>query len=283
MDSVPKQKQSADVLQWITWAHANRKRLQWIAIGVAVVGLAIGFYYWNAARQEANANEALSALRAPIQVGNSALHIAPDEYLKVANDFPGTSAGQRALLMAAGGLFDAGKFPEAEAQFQKFLTEYPGHPLAVDAEIGVAASLEAQGKLADATARYKETRERHMQEPIPQPAMALARLYALQGKPDVALKLYEEVAHNRGNDTWGEEAELGAQEILNKHPELRPQPAPPPVSAVTPPLSPLAGAPAGGPPPMTTSAPPVKPPVVPPVASSNAPTSFPLTILTNKP
>src|SRR5437899_646839 len=93
---------------------------------------------------------------------------------------------------------------------------------------------------------------------------ALARLYLVQGKPEMALKLYEDLAKGRNNDSWSAEAEIQASELLAKYPNLKPKPAPAPVVAptVTPGLPVATG----------TSAP----------AASKATTGIPLTI-TNKP
>jgi TolA-binding protein len=53
-------------------------------------------------------------------------------------------------------LFDAGRFAEAQAQFQKFLTDGAFGPLAATAQLGLAASIEAQGKADLAIAAYQK-------------------------------------------------------------------------------------------------------------------------------
>ena len=69
-----------------------------------------------------------------------------DLYLKIAADYQGTSAGQRALLQGAAMLFAAGRYADAQTQFQKFLDAYPDSFFAAQAALGVATSLDAQGK-----------------------------------------------------------------------------------------------------------------------------------------
>jgi TolA-binding protein len=227
--------QSADVYRLITWAHTNRKRLITITVVVAVVGLGIGLYVWNNNRRETQANEALSALKPPTHApGVQPTPVPAEAYLKVANEYAGTGAGARALLMAGGALFDTDKFKEAGDQFQKFLQGYPENPLATQAQLGVAASLEAQGKAADAAAKYKEFIDRRPQDPaVSQAKSALARLYLVQGKPELALKLYEELVKSRNNDSWTAEAEIQATELLAKYPNLKPKPTPPPAAVPT--------------------------------------------------
>ena len=45
--------------------------------------------------------------------------------MKIAVDYAGTSAGQRALLEGATALFTTGKYADAQTGFQKFLDAYP--------------------------------------------------------------------------------------------------------------------------------------------------------------
>ncbi|MDB6108696.1 MAG: Tetratricopeptide 2 repeat protein, partial [Pedosphaera sp.] len=258
--------QSADVYRLVTWAHTNRTKLITLTVAVAVVGLGIGLYVWNNNRHETQANEALANLRPPAHAaGTPATPVPADAYAKVASEYAGTSAGGRALLMGAGVLFDAGKYKEAGDEFQKFLQQYPESPWTIQAQLGVAASLEAQGKSADAAAKYKEFTDRYPQNAaIPQAKSALARLYLVQGKPEQALKLYEDLTKGRNNDSWTAEAEIQAAELLAKYPNLKPKPAPAPIAAPT--VTPVVPAPIG------TSAP----------AAPKAATGIPPTI-TNKP
>ncbi len=65
--------------------------------------------------------------------------------------------GRRARLARAGLLFDLGRFPEAEADYRKYLDgAHDDDTLRFLAREGVGLSLEAQGKLDDALAAYKE-------------------------------------------------------------------------------------------------------------------------------
>ncbi len=255
--------QSADIYDWIAWAHANRKRLIMIVGAIVVVGLAVALYFWNVDRKEADANEALAMIKPPGGVAASASTIPPEAYLKVADDYQGTSAGARARLLAAGDLFDAGKFQEAQSQFERFIQQYPDSTLTAQAELGVAASLEAQGKTADAAAKYKDFADRRPSDAlIPQAKSALARLDIAMGKPDQALRLYEELRQGGRNDTWTAEAGIQEQELLSKYPNLRPTPPPAAPGAMTAPGSPMAvplkpagSAPMGMPAPKPSAAP----------------------------
>ena len=81
--------------------------------------------------------------------------------MKVAATYPKSSAGARALLLAAGSLFTEGKYPEAKTQFERFTRDYPDSPFMGEALLGIAACLDAQGKTAEALAAYKDLIDRH--------------------------------------------------------------------------------------------------------------------------
>jgi predicted negative regulator of RcsB-dependent stress response len=224
--------QSADIYRLIAWAHANRQRLIAVGIGLAVVVLGISVWSWNGDRREAAASDALSAVASKGR-GLDAAPVSSDDYLQVANDYSGTGAAARALLLAGAALFDAGKYPDAEKSFERFLSEYPDNSLAPQAEIGVAASLEAQGKTSDSADKYKDFINHHQGDPLlPQAKSSLARLCVALNRPDEALRIYQEMRQTRNNDSWTVEAGVQADELLAKYPSLRPPPPPPaPVAA----------------------------------------------------
>src|SRR5262249_37425676 len=121
---------------------------------------------------------------------------------------------------------------------------HSGSRLGVQAQLGIAASLEAQGKTADAATKYKELADRHPNDStIPQIKTALARLYEAQNKPDLALKMYQEMLSGGRQDTWTMEAGVLAQELVQKHPELIPPRTNPPPAVIKMPTPPATSAP----------------------------------------
>ena len=238
--------QSADFYKLVAWLHKNQKQVLVAAVAVLLVGGGIFAYTAISKQKEISAGEALSDLRPPRTApGTQPTPVSPDAYLKVAADHPGTSGGARALLMAAGAFFEAGKFKDAQTQFQRFVADYPENPLVTQARIGVAASLEAQGEAAQATAKYQEIISQHPNDSVaPQAKSALARLYVAQGKNAEAFKLYEELAKTGNNDTWSAEAAIQAEELMAKHPELKPAPTPPMLSPTIPKSVPVSTNPA---------------------------------------
>jgi predicted negative regulator of RcsB-dependent stress response len=221
--------QTADYYKLVAWADENRKRLIGITVAVVVIVAGITAYVYYKEHRETQASEALSSLKPPGTPPAKGGPAPADDYIKLAQANSGTGAAARALLIAGGIFFDSNKFVDAQKQFENFLSQYPESPLSSEAMIGVAASLEAQGKKDEAAAKYKELIDRRSGDSvIPQAKSALARIYESQNKPELALGLYKELAEkaNANNDTWSAEAPIQMEELLTKYPKLRPAPAP---------------------------------------------------------
>ena len=240
-------KHEADFYHLVAWAHANRKRLIAGLVVVLAVGAVFGLVIWNKSHREQVANEALANIKDPPDAREHPTAATAAPYIQVANDYAGTAAGARARILAGGALFEAGSYKDAQEQFDKFLQENPGSSLANEALLGVAASLEADGKSADAIARYEDLIKHHVMDTTgPQARSALARLYVAANRPDDALPLYEELARANNSESWVIEAEIERQQLFIKYPNLKKAP-----------VAALAPAPAA---PMTNLTPVLKPP-----------------------
>ncbi len=202
------------------WFEARKKQVIYGAVAVAALGLVVYFILWQRAQKEAAAGHALSKAHTA-QMGVSGQTAGGAEaYLKVASEFPGSSASVRALILGAGALFAEGKYEEAETQFRRFTREHVSSPFLGQALLGVAASLEAQGKTNEAVSAYSELIQRRPNEPIiPQARFALARLYEAQNKPELARDLFEEINRDDRFSSLGSEAGIRLEELKAKHPE----------------------------------------------------------------
>ena len=206
------------------WFETNKKQVLWGGSIVAGLVLIICFFNWNKSQREIAASEALSDV-STAQFGNPGARPDADGYLKVAANYPKSSAGARALLLAAGSLFAGGKFPEAKTQFERFTREHHDSPLMGQALLGIAACWDAQGKTNEAVAAYKNLVDHHPGETvIPQAKFALARLYEAQGKVEQARVYYEEINRNEPYGSLGSEAGMRLEELLVKNPALVPKP-----------------------------------------------------------
>jgi len=233
--------QSKAFLTLWAWADKNKKQLMWAVIALVAVGLGIAFWLAHQSESQNDANDALSQLISPADLPGGTQPTA-DSLLKLANDYSGTAAGQRALLLAAGDLFAAGKYDDAQGQFQKFIRDYSDSKLVSQAALGVAACYDAEGKTSDAIAAYQSVVDRYPNDNLtPQAKLALGRLLEAQGKFKEAKNNFEDVARNYPGTTGNSEAITHLQKLLTEHPELMPvssQTPPPPAAVVTPAVKP---------------------------------------------
>lgn len=218
------------LLRFWPWIEANRNRL--IAIGsVAVVAFFIWYYLSTSHREKTlNAGRAYTEFllnQPPTQRPQDMV----GGYMKIAQQYAGTLAGQRAQLQAALGKFDAGKYADAERQFQGFVTAHGDSPLVVSAQLGAAASLEAQGKLNQALTEY-----RAVVSTYPNTAKAVQAKYAcgrvleLQGKLKESVTYYQDVARS---PLSGSLAQFAHRRILEMQGKLAAEKKAKPASANT--------------------------------------------------
>jgi predicted negative regulator of RcsB-dependent stress response len=184
------------------WVEANLKRIAFVA---GVIVIAVFAYQFNSYRQngkEIVAGEALTQANMSVN-GEQPV----DAGLKIAAEYPGTLAGQRALLQGATALFTSGKYADAQEQFQKFLDTYPDSFFAPQATLGVATSLDALGKTDLAVSAYQKAAGLTSDANVTVVAkFSLARVDEAQGKLAEAAKLFGEISRTYGNTSLGAEA-----------------------------------------------------------------------------
>jgi predicted negative regulator of RcsB-dependent stress response len=209
------------------WFEANLKRLAYIAAFVVIAVFVFSFYSYRQNQREIAAGQALT--QAVVLGGGGEL---ADACLKVAADYSGTLAGQRALLQGATALFTSGRYADAQTQFQKFLDTYPDNSFAPQAVLGIAASLDAQGRTDLAISAYQKAAGQSSDGNVVASAkFALARIEEAHGKSAEASKLYEDVARSFPNSSISSEAGLRAMELKTKSPGTGTQAAPAPAAA----------------------------------------------------
>ena len=207
---------------WV-WFEANKKQALWGTLIVVVLGLVFSFYFWQESKKETNAGEALSQVLADTAFSGVARPASPEAYLKVASQHGGTSAGAQALLLAGEAFFAAGRYSEAQAQFQRFSRDYAANPLIAQALLGTATCLDAQGKTEEAARAYKEVFERYPNSNVvTQAKFSLARIYESQSKLEQARSLYEELT--RVESSIGNEAGMRLEELKTKPSAAAPPP-----------------------------------------------------------
>lgn len=175
------------------WLEANKTRLIGGGAAIVLVAIIYSFVSWQHEQTEISAGEELTQLIITPPTTLDASQRA-DAFEQLATKYSGTEAGRRAQLQAAATLFDAGNYAAAQAQFQKFL-DAASDPLAASAALGVAASLEAQGKPDLATTAYLRVTSSYSGSPAGlQAEFSLGRLAEQQGKLSEAESYYDNAA-----------------------------------------------------------------------------------------
>lgn len=196
------------------WLEANKTKLIAVAVGAVVLFGVYSFISGQKVEREAEAGRALTQLLMTPPSG-----VNPSDALSaLATKYSGTQAAQRAQLQSAATLFSIGKYPEAQAEFQKFLENSPGGALAATAQLGVAACLEAQGKNDLAAVAYQKTASTYAATPSALPALcALGRINEQAGKMNEAANNYDAAARaGQAGGSLAQEAAMHSMEIKTK-------------------------------------------------------------------
>ena len=215
--------------------EANKNRIIAGVVAVVVIILLGLFLSWNRDQKEVNAGQAFSQLWVSAKPSVNPGQLA-DQYLKIASDYADTQTGQRALLEGAAVLFSAGRYADAQVQFQKFADTYPNSTLIATAVLGLASTLEAQGKADAALESYRKVLGTYNDAATQVSAkFAVARINEQQGKLGDALRYYQEIARTAPNSALGQQASLKAVELSATLPVKAPvaQPSSPPVMPVS--------------------------------------------------
>jgi predicted negative regulator of RcsB-dependent stress response len=208
------------------WFEANRIRIIWGGGVIVVAAGLISFYSWQRDQKEIVAGKALTQVMRSIPRNATASQQA-DLYLKIITDYQGTSAGQRALLQGAAMLFEAGRYADAQTQFQKFLDIHPDSFFAAQAALGVATSLDAQDKTDAAAGVYQRIINSYSDAvAVDSARFALAQINERQGKLAEAVNLYEAIVRYNPNGSLGSEAGLRLMELKMKLQSASPATAP---------------------------------------------------------
>jgi len=212
----PQDASTAFLFKLWPWIEANKTRVI-IGTGIIIVTIFLySFFAWQREQKEVTAGRALTQLSLSNPASAGAGQLA-DAYLKIADEYPDTLGGRRAWLQGAATLFAAGRYADAQAQFQKFLDAHPDGDFSASAALGVAASLEAGGKLDLAVGAYQRVLNGFSDVvAVNMAKFALARIDERQGKFTDALDVYESIARSSPGSTAASEAGMRAVELRTK-------------------------------------------------------------------
>ena len=211
----------ADMYDLLAWLEVNKMKVAAVAVVAVIIGFIVAVYRYTAEQKEVNASSALMALKPSLIPSTNTPPAQASAYFKVADEFSGTSAAERAQFLGATALFDQGKYSEAEAQFGRFLKDRGDSPWAAEAAYGLAASQEAQGK-TDAIASYQNVFTKWPQSSVAgQAELAVARIYEQKGQPEQALGIYNRLSGSaNGTAMLNPEILQKKEALLRRHPSL---------------------------------------------------------------
>jgi len=201
-----------------SWVETNIRIVVIGAVVVAVAAILLSYYFWRQNETEITAGKALTQLLISTPANSDASQLA-NAYLEIAADYPDTQAGGRALVLGAATLFASGKYAEAQAQFQKYLNLHPTGPFSAPAALGVAASLDAQGKTDSAADAYQRIINSFSDlNAVDAAKFALAKIDEHRGRFAEAENFYRDVVRDNPNSPLGSEAAFHGMQLRSKMP-----------------------------------------------------------------
>lgn len=217
--------ETSGLMEFLTWLETHKAKLLAGGIGAIVVGGAVYVTSWQADQNEQFAGGALYEVQAKESETEDADKPKAEDYLSIASANAGTSAGERALLIAARTQFVAGDYDEARATFERFQTEHESSDFISTALYGVAASQDAAGNLADAKSGYQAVINRFANTPVAaQSKMAMASIHESADEASDALAIYDDLNRPGVPTSYSSRALARREQLFEKHPELRPEP-----------------------------------------------------------
>ena len=209
------------------WPKLEQNRKYIIGGAVVIAVAVVGFYVVSTqkAQSEVEAGEAVTSVLMSPAANGSPSQMATS-LQAVAAKYSGTAAAERAQLQSAAALYGAGNYPEAQAQFQKYLDSNPNGNFAATAQLGIAACLEAQNKVDQAAAAYQRVVSVYpMSSSIGMAEYALGRICEQQNKFQEAMTHYQNVIMKTLNGSLSNEARERAFELQSKIAASAPKPA----------------------------------------------------------
>ncbi len=264
----PEKQESTWIYEAWAWAELHRRQLVLGAVGVLLLIVGGYVFFWFRGQNELQANHALLALT---PAGRAEEKSGPghEAFVQLAARYGSSQTAVRALLLAAGELYQAGKYAEARTRFEEVVVRDDTGLLAPMAALGVATCLDAEDKVDAAMTAYRQVIAKYPDDPVSGRArLALAALHEARGEFAEALKIYDSLQADRTAGRAAMEASVKRETLLRQHPELAPTTAP----AAPPVITPMgAGAPPAASPSTTPPGPSTNDATAPPAAPAPTP------------
>jgi len=218
------------------WYLTNRKRVHTWAIIIFVVGVSIAYAIWSSGQKQINANTALFRLDRPLSAVTSG-KVSGDEFLKVANQYKGTAAAERAYIDAAAAYFNAGEYQKANDTFAAFKKEYSSSDYISTADFGLAVCLDALGMEDKALAEYDNVIVKYPML-AGKANLSKAQIYIDKGDNKKAYEVYQEMTKGPGMNGYASQAYALMRQLQTQDPSVLEKPEEPKPAVTAAPAAP---------------------------------------------
>ncbi|MCD6287737.1 MAG: tetratricopeptide repeat protein [Candidatus Hydrogenedentes bacterium] len=196
------------------WVLENRQQVLGAAVAIAVAVLIVIIYSIVSGRAE---QRGLVLLEEARQSDNIETRISSFE--NIINSYSGTTASYEAMFLLGNAYYDAGKYDESAATFEKLLKKYPKSYFAPMAEEGLAYIAEAKGDSKSAIDHFTRITKIYPKTIVAHRAfMALGKLYEKLGDTEKAAQAYDDLVSTYPGSTYADEASKRYKKL--KPPEL---------------------------------------------------------------
>jgi len=198
----------------VFWEKHGRKVIA-IAVAALAVGAAVFLWQRHGIQEEENAALRLASARDAATLQG------------IIQDYPGKNVAADAMMRLGDVYYREGKYDEAAAVYQKFLAEYPRHPLVQSGRFGLAAVQEAKGNFHAARDQYLQLATADRGGYLFLAAgMGAARCAESLGQTKEARQMYEELFAAAQGSLWQSECARRWRVLSRDLPPEPVQPAP---------------------------------------------------------
>jgi predicted negative regulator of RcsB-dependent stress response len=128
--------------------------------------------------------------------------------------FAQTESALIASMMLGDLYFKQNQFDKAASAYQSVIDQFPDSPLVASAQIGLAAVLEAQGKLPEAIKKYQFVALTYSQSfQAPQAQLAAARLLEATGRLEESRQTYELLLAGQIDSSFKDDARVNLKRL----------------------------------------------------------------------
>ena len=210
---------TASVFKFIGYAENNYPKLI-AGAGAVVLVVLIGLFIQDNANKKPQAGiDAIGDVQDSLMQGNTSSAITKAQ--AIARDYSGEEIAGRAVITLANIYYDQGRFEEATAQYQQFLSQVSdaSGPQGYGAHAGIAASMEAQGNAIGAAQQYVKYADSYAQTPYAALALLEAgRCYIAAGNTDQAIQVFKRIRQEYAASSQARQAQTELEvlgEVIN--------------------------------------------------------------------